>query len=140
MRLLLLVIVGAAIGPAAGAEPPLDQQRYTLTAPDGRVSASATPSPTVKGRYDLRSPRGERLATVTRAEGATDPLRVRGADGRSLGVLRRNPLVAERYDEFNSRGQRTGYWQRSKLTGRWDHYTPDGERVSIAIPRPEETP
>ncbi len=116
------------------ADPSPLVDRYSVTAPDGGQLLSARRSLTIQGRYDLRSSDGKQLATVNRNKARSGYLSVRGTDGRTLATARPNRLVRGRYDEFNSRGQRTGYWQQSKLTGDWVRYTSAGERVSLARP------
>ena len=76
--------------------------------------------------------RGEQHATVYRRPDTRKQLDVRTADGRRRAALKPNLLSKTRIDEVNERGERTGYWERSSLTGNWHRYGADGRRTGKA--------
>lgn len=99
---------------------------------DGRFVARVRQSPLDEDRYTIVGARGQHLGNVQRHSDARQQLDVQTPDGRRRAVLKSNPSLKSRIDEFNARGERTGFWERSSSTGRWHRYSPDGRRGGTA--------
>jgi hypothetical protein len=117
---------------AARSDPSPETDSYRVADSKGRTVASVRQSPLDQNRYDIVGTRGEQHATVYRRPDTRKQLDVRTADGRRRAALKPNLLSKTRIDEVNERGERTGYWERSSLTGNWHRYGADGRRTGKA--------
>ena len=127
------IVVSLLAGPGLSvAGEPDNPETHEVTATDGRVVSSVQKTPGIQGRYDVRGTDGRRASTAEVSSPSGDRIELRAADGSRRSVLRRSPLRENRWVEFDAKGERIGYWQRSGLTGHWNRYGTDGRRQAVA--------